>query len=504
MSFLTDFLIVVLFLSILLLVLLRRGVIQGIPGPFIYEYLPGGIACPILQDVQAFKRTLLHLSETYGDIYQFRVGLSNVLASANCEDIIHILTSPNFSRGSEIFAVFETFSPGGLFVMPNDIHCRTRKAIRDTFNHPMLESFHDKMVEAVDEFCDQLNHRTQLLEPEQYSEPIDIAVQVAATTLSAIMNIAFGFDSTRQQRLQIVELSDQVLDEMMKDFIGYPLRHALEMFGTRTKFQNVRAKMAGICASFIDKRIAETKAEHGERTKDVLDTILSMYKTDLPTAVSLVVEFTIAGSHTTNQTVNWCFYETCKNADVMREIEKEIEDKLGDRPLSEKVSAEDMKQMSYLSNVWKETLRFHPIVCGTLKEIKKTVTLKGSGIHLPKGTTVLAHTSRAMLKAESWSDPLAFRPVRWGLNGQAGEGDKAAAGSYLPFSAGQRSCPGMFLANYEGLFILVELHRRFKFELACDASEVISLTSFVERESVRWPDGVVRGIPMRVSRREWT
>lgn len=135
----------------------------------------------------------------------------------------------------------------------------------------------------------------------------------------------------------------------------------------------------------------------------------------------------------------------------------------------------------------------------TLRKALKDVKLRGSGVQVPKGTQVLVFFQSAHV-GRHWDDPEQFIPERWGNAEICGEGDKVPGGAYLPFSAGVRNCAGQFFAEYEGLLILAELFRRFDISLACEPTEVVKATGFVQggRYSSKKNGHFDMGIPLRI------
>lgn len=68
------------------------------------------------------------------------------------------------------------------------------------------------------------------------------------------------------------------------------------------------------------------------------------------------------------------------------------------------------------------------------------------GYLVPKGSQVTAAIHSIHINKEHWSDPLTFRPERWGEE-EAKRNVRNKA--YLPFATGARSCIGFALALQE-------------------------------------------------------
>lgn len=234
----------------------------------------------------------------------------------------------------------------------------------------------------------------------------------------------------------------------------------------------------------------------------MLDTIISLKEYPLNVIQSIAAEFGVGGSHTSNQMISWCLYETCRNPRVMNKLEIEISEVVGDRSDDEPISFEDLQDLQYMIKTWKETCRMHPMGPFLNRITTKALTLKGSGVHVAKGTNVLAFYQRCQMDSRIWKDPTKFMPERWGSGTERREGDLAPPGAFVPFGVGAFSCPGRFLADYEGPLILAEMHRRFKFSLACSPGEIQSCTAFVESPRyINQEKTIDMGVPLRIQRR---
>ena len=122
--------------------------------------------------------------------------------------------------------------------------------------------------------------------------------------------------------------------------------------------------------------------------------------------------------------------------------------------------------------------------------------MRGSGITLPKGANIILFFNGVHLSPEYWEDADSFDPSRWMPSAKYPDGFRPKPGAYVPFSLGPANCAGKFLADYEALVILAEVHRRFEFKLACGIEDVKSMSSWVQ--SAKVDDG---GLPVYISPR---
>ena len=135
--------------------------------------------------------------------------------------------------------------------------------------------------------------------------------------------------------------------------------------------------------------------------------------------------------------------------------------------------------------VFREAMRLYPPVPMMVRETTRPEVFRDRP--LPRGTQVVISPWYLHRHARLWDDPDGFDPGRW----ETENGRACARAAYVPFSAGQRVCPGAGFAMVEGPLMLALICRDLRLTRgAVDPVPVARLT-------VRGRDG----IRVRLSRR---
>ncbi len=189
-----------------------------------------------------------------------------------------------------------------------------------------------------------------------------------------------------------------------------------------------------------------------------------------------------AGTETTALTLNWCFYLLHLHPEVAERIRKEGEDAYGDRV----PTWDDIHALSYTRAVIQETMRLYPPVWAIIRVANTEDEISGHKI-VPGDKIVLCpyivhHSERY------WDEPEKFDPSRFSPENIK----KRATYSYLPFSAGKRSCIGGALSIVENTLALTQLLRRFRLEYVGEVPARMAATVTLT------PQG--GGLPFRVHR----
>eukprot|EP00252_Welwitschia_mirabilis_P011234 TRINITY_DN2528_c0_g1_i2.p2 TRINITY_DN2528_c0_g1~~TRINITY_DN2528_c0_g1_i2.p2 ORF type:complete len:206 (-),score=21.20 TRINITY_DN2528_c0_g1_i2:279-896(-) len=147
----------------------------------------------------------------------------------------------------------------------------------------------------------------------------------------------------------------------------------------------------------------------------------------------------LAGTDTTQITVEWALSELIKNPSLMKKAQAEIDEAIGRERLLEET---DVERLPYLQAVVKETLRIHPAV--PLLQHRAENTTEIGGFVIPKGTSVIINNWAIARDPSAWKEPCEFRPERFL---QQNVDFRGRDFEFIPFGAGRRICVGMPLAN---------------------------------------------------------
>ncbi|KAG7188951.1 hypothetical protein KM043_008550 [Ampulex compressa] len=170
--------------------------------------------------------------------------------------------------------------------------------------------------------------------------------------------------------------------------------------------------------------------------------------------------FYIAGFDTSANTMSNVLYELALNPDIQEKLRKEIFDLSGN---SGKIQIEDIKQMSYLDQVIKETLRKYPISTDLVRRSTKSYTFQKIGLTIPEGLIVRIPVYAIHHDPNIYPEPDVFNPERFSKENQ----ETRHQMSYLPFGNGPRICLGLRFANFQVKIGITTILQKYKIE-RCD------------------------------------
>jgi len=200
---------------------------------------------------------------------------------------------------------------------------------------------------------------------------------------------------------------------------------------------------------------------------------------DLDEMVDQVAIFFLAGHETSASALAWALY--------LLALHPEWQDKIAVEAAEMPPDFSKLSTLKITRDVFRETLRLYPPVPMMVRETTQEEVFRSRPVR-PGAQVVLSpwHLHR---HERLWSDPDAFDPARWQRDTDA----DARRSAYMPFSAGPRVCTGAGFAMIEGVVLLAQLVRAFRFTVVPEQEPVP-----VAHLTVRAKDGVwLRFVPRK-------
>ena len=159
----------------------------------------------------------------------------------------------------------------------------------------------------------------------------------------------------------------------------------------------------------------------------------------------------LAGHETTASSLTWTLY--CLSLD--QQAQQKAYEEIISINKDGKFSISDIKEMKYLTNVFKEALRLYPPVGFFARQSKGEAKIRDKV--LQKGAGVVVAPWLIHRHDDFWEAPHEFRPDR--------HNESIPKEKYMPFGLGERVCIGQGFAMQEAIIILANILREFSLEL---------------------------------------
>ncbi|KAM0050193.1 putative ent-kaurenoic acid monooxygenase [Helianthus debilis subsp. tardiflorus] len=273
---------------------------------------------------------------------------------------------------------------------------------------------------------------------------IEVLTQLRKLTFQIIMYIFLSSES------------EDVLEALEKEYtkINYGVRAmAINIPGfVYYSALKARKKLVTILQASVSERRKKREENQGMSKRDMLDALLETEdengkKLDDEEIIDTLVMYLNAGHESSGHVTMWATIFLQSHPEYFKIAKEEQERIAKDMPPGQKgLTLKEFRQMEYLSKVIDETLRLVTFSLMTFREAKKDVDIKGYLI--PKGWNVLVWFRSVHHNPDIYPQPKEFNPSRW-------DNLVPKPGTFLPFGAGTRLCPGNDLAKLE---IAIFLH----------------------------------------------
>lgn len=206
--------------------------------------------------------------------------------------------------------------------------------------------------------------------------------------------------------------------------------------------------------------IRRKSIENGEISdrKCLLDYMLDISKNNpIFTDSDIVNEactFMLAGQDSVGAATAFCLFLLAQNANCQQKCYNEIMDIFDDDNRSP--TMKDLREMRYLEQCIKETLRLYPSVPLIARQL--TEDIRVNKYTIPSGSNILIFPYATHRLPEFYPDPERFDPERFSPEQSA----KRHPYAFIPFSAGPRNCIGYKFAFVEMKTVISTVLRKYE------------------------------------------
>ncbi len=386
------------------------------------------------EEIRNPLRFFLWLTQTYGDIVQYRSSVEPAYLINHPDYIRHVLQTNGQNYNKDTFLnkyMLESLTGQGLLTSENPLWREQRRLIQPAFHKQSLPKFAELMRQAVSRTVDRLD------EAAAARQPVNIAAEMMRLTLDIVTESLFSFDITDQ-----ADEIGEAMDTMA--VIGKPrhrkVRAAIELLDE-------------IVYAIINQRL-----EHPQRERDDLLNMLldARYDDGSPMPIKQVrdevMALLVAGHETTANTLSWGWYLLDQNPDAVAELEAEIDAVLaGGVP-----NVSDFSRLSYTEKVIQEVMRLYPSAWSISRRALGDDEI--DGFFIPTNSIVAMSPYTMHRHPGFWDEPERFDPERFAP-------EKVAARprfAYFPFGGGARQCIGNNFALMESMIIIPAIAGRFR------------------------------------------
>jgi cytochrome P450 len=337
-----------------------------------------------------------------------------------------------------------------VFITNGPVWERQRRIIDPAFEGGRLRDTFPAMWDAGVACVERLRARADGQPIEIEAETSHAAADVIFRTLfsipieNAVAGAAFSQFRAHQKAQPIVNLGALL-----------PLPKWVPRFHSR-KARHTAATIRGLITQLTAARMQEIRA--GTAPDDLATKIMTTPDPvtgdtfDTPEMVDQVAIFFLAGHETSASALAWSLYLLALYPDWQDRLAAEADEVIG----PEIPYFSIINRLKQSRAVFREAMRLYPPVPMMVREATCPEQFRDRAV--PKGAQIVISPWHLHRHERLWERPDEFDPARFTTpNGKA-----CLRSAYIPFSTGQRVCPGAAFAMAEGPMMLSMIARAFR------------------------------------------
>lgn len=360
-----------------------------------------------------------------------------------------------------------------VFITNGETWKRQRRIIDPAFEGGRLRETFPAMWDAAVALVDRL-------EAHADGQPVEIEGHASHAAADVIFRTLFSIPIEHEVAGQVFEefKEHQRTQPVLNLGAFLPLPKWFPRFhsrGTKRTARVIRALITQLTAARMEE-IREGRAPDDLATKIMTTPDPETGAVfDTEEMVDQVAIFFLAGHETSASALAWAFYLLALYPDWQDRVAEEAQEHID----AEKIYFSSMSKLRLSRDVFREAMRLYPPVPMMVREAACPEHFRDRDV--PKGSQIVLSPWHLHRHERLWDRPDDFDPGRF----QTENGKSCLRSAYMPFSSGQRVCPGSGFAMIEGPLLLSMILRAYQIEPVTDrpAMPVAHLT-------VRGADGI--------------
>ncbi|OVA15437.1 Cytochrome P450 [Macleaya cordata] len=441
--------------------------------------------------------TLGDMADKHGPAFTIRMGLHKALIVSSWEIAKECFTTNDMvfnSRPHQVAVKYMGYGTAMFGIAPYGPYYREMRKIvtQELLSNRRLELLKHVWISEVNTSIKQLYEKVEgrsvLVEMKRWSADLTLK-----TTIKLICGKGyFGRDTSNEGDEETGKFQTALRDFFR--LLGHfrvadviPFLERLDFQGYKKEMKDNGRVLDSLMAEWLEehkkKRLltsssssSSDEGDEGEKKggteQDFMDVmmsklndekLLSYYDADTinkSTCLTLI----LGGSDTTMVSLSWALSLLVNHPHVLKKAQDELDTHVGKE---RQVDDSDIKNLTYLQAIIKETLRLYP--AGPLSAPREsTDDCTVAGYHIPKGTRLIVNAWKIQRDPRVWPDPSEFKPERF-LTTHVDVDVRGQNFELLPFGSGRRACPGASFALQVLRLTLARLIHGFEFKRPMEA-----------------------------------
>lgn len=328
------------------------------------------------------------------------------------------------------------------------------------------------MCLVIVECAIQLEEYLKVLVKE--NEPIEVRELTAKYTTDVIGRCAFGIDmkSLSEGGGEFRRMGRKIFNPNFIEALVFSISQVNETLTNYLSRFTGSQKMANFITPIILDTI-EYRKKNNIVVNDFINVLMELR--DHPETIEIEVNdkllvaqafiFFAAGFETSSTTMTNALYELAINQDIQDKLRVELKE--AEEKYKGDLRYENIKELKYLDQVFKETLRKYPPAQVLMRQAEEPYTFKDANLTIAAKQAVWISIHGMHYDPSIYPNPDVFDPERFTPEAEA----TRQTVQYMPFGEGPRNCIAARFAGYQTKIGLLKILQNFKVDV-CEQTKI--------------------------------
>ena len=360
----------------------------------------------------------------------------------------------DFPKSDLLHTLLEPLLGESIFTTNGEVWRKQRELLRPSFEQVRINKVFDLMREAVDFMMKKIDfpQKSKILEIDEIMTFVTADV-IFRTIMSEKLDEKRGQDVLDA----FVTFQELTVKTALKKMFCIPewLSYVL---GERKRIK-AGEKIREVLTNIIKPRYQSFGKENDGDYEDILESLLAVVdeKTNkrfsFEEILDQVAMLFLAGHETSASSLTWTLYILSISKKEQEKAYNEIMEVVGENDFN----VQNLKELKYLGNIFKESLRLYPPVGFFARSVKEDTKIQNKLVK--EGSGIVVAPWLIQRHSDYWENPHEFDPERFNDKKQI------VKDTYMPFGMGERICIGQAFATQEAMLILASILRNYELEL---------------------------------------
>jgi len=427
----------------------------------IYPHYPKPVKNKVSQFMTFFKKSSSWLDGVYERSYTMRMGRVKMpgvdLHIPNEPELVHRILIKESALFPKHPLLHETLSPllgESIFTTNGNVWRKQRELLNPSFEMVRIKHVFDLMNDAAK---DMLVRLEDLADGKYHNLDEEMTFVTADIIFRTIMSEKLTQEEGRKVIDAFIVFQEKSAKIGMHKMFLIP--SIFRKFGDEQAYNRTGQIIRDSLSRIIKPRYEAMENNEVDPHRDILSTLLKVIDEDtgkpftFKEILDQIAMLFLAGHETTASSMTWTLYLLCLYPDIQQKAYEEVMSICGE----DAFTAENTKQLTLVTNIFKESLRLYPPVSFFPRVSAEETTIRDRRIK--KGAAIVISPWLMHRNERFWEDPHMFNPARFD------HPDKIHKNTYFPFGLGKRICIGEKFAMQESVLLLASILRNYKLEL---------------------------------------